>query len=193
MKLHFKPHSQVKRAHAFSRARALVVVIARTLLVKTSQKAAVRASSVPFELKFGRADSFFRRASPLALPRVLLFERISRDEKTHEVMCLSMARARWKEYEQRANENEREREGKDEIMKAFTSISLVPLRRRSSTRQKRGHQRTINRHRMMIFLLLLLLLLLGTVPSPVTIHLARLLVQASRTPTKNGRYSRSDD
>jgi len=40
----------------------------------------------------------------------LLFERISCDEKTHEVMCLSMARARCKEYEQRANENERERE-----------------------------------------------------------------------------------
>ena len=38
-----------------------------------------------------------------------LFVSIS-DEKTHEVMCLSMARARWKEYEQRANENERERE-----------------------------------------------------------------------------------
>jgi hypothetical protein len=63
--------------------------------VKTSQKAAVRASSVPFELKFGCADSFFRRASPLALPREL-FVSIS-DEKTHEVMCLSMARARWKE------------------------------------------------------------------------------------------------
>ena len=77
--------------------------------MKTSQKAAVRASSVPFELKFGCADSFFRRASPLALPREL-FESISCDEKTHEVMCLSMARARWKEYEQRANENERERE-----------------------------------------------------------------------------------
>jgi len=72
VKLHFKPHSQVKRAHAFSRARALVVVIARTLLVKTSQKAAVRASSVPFELKFGCADSFFRRASPLALHRVVV-------------------------------------------------------------------------------------------------------------------------
>ena len=45
----------------------------------------------------------------LSLYIELLFERIS-DEKTREVMCLSMARARWKEYEQRANENERERE-----------------------------------------------------------------------------------